>query len=150
MEKVYFDSHLRWRGYKWREWSRLWCKRGVALRKGWRNCDDGYYVGSKGIIRRRGAGVMLCQRALLERTSSAGNEPNRANFGTLATSTRSRCRRRRRCRHRRRGPTKWWLIKNIISRVVRKHVFGYSYRTLMYREIVILLNIFFRSSLSSR
>lgn len=34
---------------------------------GWRNCDDGYYVGSKGIIRGRGAGVMLCQRALLER-----------------------------------------------------------------------------------
>lgn len=29
-----------------------------------------------------GKGVMLCQRALLERTSSAGNEPNRANFGT--------------------------------------------------------------------
>lgn len=28
-----------------------------------------------------GGGVMLCQRALLERTSSAGNEPNRANFG---------------------------------------------------------------------
>lgn len=43
---------------------------------------------------------MLCQRALLERTSSAGNEPNRANFGmraTLATLTRPR----RRCRPRR-------------------------------------------------
>lgn len=59
-------------------------------------------TGSKGIIRwseRGRGGVMLCQRALLERTSSAGNEPNRANFGTraLATSTRPR----RRCRPRR-------------------------------------------------
>lgn len=57
--------------------------------------DDGGITRSKGIIRgerKRRGGVMLCQRALLERTSSAGNEPNRANFGTramLATSTRS-------------------------------------------------------------
>jgi len=29
---------------------------------------------------------MLCQRALLERASSAGNEPNRANFGTPAAA----------------------------------------------------------------
>jgi len=34
------------------------------------------------VQRKRRGGVMLCQRALLERTSSAGNEPNRANFGT--------------------------------------------------------------------
>lgn len=48
--------------------------------------DDGYYgiEGNHPAERKRRGGVMLRQRALLERTSSAGNEPNRANFGTRA------------------------------------------------------------------
>lgn len=55
--------------------------------------DDGYYgiEGNHPVERKRRGGVMLRQRALLECTSSASNEPNRANFGTratLATSTR--------------------------------------------------------------
>jgi len=55
-----------------------------------RGPDDGYYGVEGNHPVREGEGVMLCQRALLERMSSAGNEPNRANFGTRRRLQRAR------------------------------------------------------------
>lgn len=54
--------------------------------------DDEYYGDRRepsGGEKEKGRCHVLRQRALLERTSSAGNEPNRANFGDFNASTSS-------------------------------------------------------------